>query len=561
MSWTAANLLWQSRLRGVLPAAGHNVSDTGESTLLRPDEFENRTYQVVQVTPDGAASEVCAVSVETLHKADLLPDGSRLVGLTNDDLYLFEHGRKTRVTADRRVTYTDACLSPGSGAVACAYADSFLEVHGIAYVDGAGRMVWAKNIECPVNRVALGTDGRYVACGLQDGQIVLAESSRRRLWECAAVEPITALALPAAAPLPVAGSAAGTVMALDEDGGFRWRAALGLPVIAVAVDAAGERVAAIASTDGEHLLVCLGPAGTSLWEHGLEGPPSGLALSPGGEYLLVTLAGGVVSLFETERSHSHGERRRQAVRREWVLAREAASAGDLCLAVERAGAYLALEPADAAAASEAGDWRRALVREQRTSAAQLAEAGDFEAALNAAEEAFRLDPWDPELFAERLRYRTRGRNAALERARQAEAAGQWEKAEDALEQALALDPGADDARDMLARVRAARAQSLQQEGDQRAERGELLSAIELWRHAETLAPSDALAGRLRNAEVQRCLTRGRAFYEAGRLPEAAFQLRKVLALEPHHEEAQRYLGYAQGAAADNQISDRFSRLE
>jgi hypothetical protein len=122
-------------------------------------------------------------------------------------------------------------------------------------VDGTGRMVWAKNVEAAVNRVALGGDGRYLAYGLQDGQIVLAESSRRRLWECAAAEPITALALPSSAPLPVAGGGAGTVMALDEDGGFRWRSAVGLPILAVAVDAAGERAAALASGSGEHLLV------------------------------------------------------------------------------------------------------------------------------------------------------------------------------------------------------------------------------------------------------------------------------------------------------------------
>jgi tetratricopeptide (TPR) repeat protein len=284
-----------------------------------------------------------------------------------------------------------------------------------------------------------------------------------------------------------------------------------------------------------------------------------MALSPDGRYLLVTLATGVVSLFELESAPAGITPRRSTGALE--LAREAAGAGDLARALEQAEAHLGQEPAESDAAANFAAWRQELVRQHRNRAGELAAAGDFAGALECAEAAFRLDPWNAELFAERLRYRNQARDTALARSGKAEAAGHWEEAGGALEQALQLDPYCSPAREALARVRTARAAALQQEGDERSVRGELLAAIELWRLAETLAPSQALSERLRSAEVQRCLTRGKAFYEAGRMPEAAFQLRKVLALEPGHEEAQRYLGYAQGAAADNQISDRFSRLE
>ena len=67
--------------------------------------------------------------------------------------------------------------------------------------------------------------------------------------------------------------------------------------------------------------------------------------------------------------------------------------------------------------------------------------------------------------------------------------------------------------------------------------------------------------RLRDAEVGRCLQAGIRHYEAGQLPEAAFQLKKALALDPGNDEAERYLGYALGQTGDSQIADRFGRLE
>ena len=45
------------------------------------------------------------------------------------------------------------------------------------------------------------------------------------------------------------------------------------------------------------------------------------------------------------------------------------------------------------------------------------------------------------------------------------------------------------------------------------------------------------------------------------MPEAAFQLRKALALDADNETARKYLGYTGGAAGDTQVADRFARLE
>ena len=50
-------------------------------------------------------------------------------------------------------------------------------------------------------------------------------------------------------------------------------------------------------------------------------------------------------------------------------------------------------------------------------------------------------------------------------------------------------------------------------------------------------------------------------YGRQRFPEAAFQLRKVLSLQPDHPEALRYLAYIGSAGPQSSLSERFTRLE
>jgi tetratricopeptide (TPR) repeat protein len=98
-------------------------------------------------------------------------------------------------------------------------------------------------------------------------------------------------------------------------------------------------------------------------------------------------------------------------------------------------------------------------------------------------------------------------------------------------------------------------------GDQAEAAGRVDQALAAWKEAQRLSPSDALTARITQAEFQRCLQAGIAHYETQRLPEATFQLKKALTLDPNNEEARRYLGYAQGLSGDTGIADRFARLE
>jgi tetratricopeptide (TPR) repeat protein len=183
------------------------------------------------------------------------------------------------------------------------------------------------------------------------------------------------------------------------------------------------------------------------------------------------------------------------------------------------------------------------------------------AALELLQAAAGIAPWDRALFEMRLQCRQAAIAAAAARALRCENSGAWQEAAAQWIAALELDPYSATARAGVARVYRSEADDLTQEGDDLRAVGDLTGAMDRWERARRLRPDPALDDRLRQAEIERCLAAGVAHYEAGRGHEAAFQLRKVLALDPRNEHAARYLRYAESLLSDTLISDRFTRLE
>jgi len=560
MSLASVNLLWQQRYRGLMAVAQHNVADDGRVLLIKPDEFERRTYQLLDVQTDGATSEAGAISVETVQKFDGLAGGRFVAGITADDLYLFREGKKLRFMPDRRVTYTDVHVAPDTGWFACSFSDSVFSTHGLAFGDANGRLGWTKDLRTPPNRVALTADGRVVVAGLQNGHLLAMDQMRTPLWECFQEEPISALALPATGARPVAATEAGTVLAVDEDGGFRWRTTVGIPAVAVATDREAHWSAAVFSNETSHLVSCFGPDGSPVWEYELEARPTGVSLSPNGHYLLISCAQGGVFLFQVDFSQAtRGTGRPRG--RDVETARAAAAVGDFRHARELLLPALQAAPHDVSLARELAEVEAGWLERLRLEAQSHAEDGRLLDALQTLEEAAAAFPWDAELFQERLRYRERALHTCRENARALEEVREWDAARAVWLSALRLEPGCLELREALARLSVAQAQEYMLAGDQQETFGDLEGALAHWQQALILNECEELRVRLLRAEIARCLAAGIAFYEAQRMPEAAFQFRKVLALDPTHEEAQRYLGYTEGMTADTGIADRFAHLE
>lgn len=561
MSLTSVNLLWQKRWRGLLPVPLHAAASSGHALLIRPDEMERRTYQLLSLDADGEAQELGAISVETVYRFDGVPDGRLLIGMTGDDIYVFRDGKKIRFMAERRVTYADASLSPGTGWFVAGFSDALFASHGVAFGDANGRFGWAKDIEQPVNRVAIAGDGRTLTAALQDGRIQALDNMRNALWRCANDEPVTALAMPRSGPDVVVGTENGSILSLDNDGGFRWRSPVGIPVLALSVDEANQWVAAVHSDGTTHLLVCLGPDGSPVWEYELEARPSGVALAPNGRFLVVTTAAGGVSCFEVDFASAPGFTVGGRKARDLAAVDAALGAGEIARAHALLADLAAAAPWDEDVAARRLEVRAFLVETLRERSREAEAAGEWDRPLSLLDEAAAADPWDASLFGERSALRERVIAAKAERALALEGAFDPEDAGRLWAEILALDPAHAAAREAIRRVRRARAEELTREGDARRDAGDLQGALALWQEAQALHTDEGLAARLRQAEVDRCIALGTAHYEAQRMPEATFQFRKALALDPSNETAQRYLGYTDSVSSDTTIADRFARLE
>jgi tetratricopeptide (TPR) repeat protein len=557
------DLLWQKRFRGLLPLSPRALADDGTLTFVHPDELETRTYQIVQGNTEGRVRGQGTISVEKLTRTALALGGASLVGATDDDLYLFRDGRKTRLMAGRRVTCTDVALSGDGTRFAVGFADMLFSTHTLALGDVSGRIAWSRDLSLAVNAVAIDAQGRHVAVGVEEGRVLVYDAARTLLYDHLLEQPVAALALAADAPTAAVGTAEGELLGLTADGGRAWHLSLALPIVAVGLTADARVAACLAQDAAGGMLLLVDASGDLLWEHGVEARPTGLSLSPNGRFAAVSLADGRLMVFALGSkldvgAHGipHADRPAHASSSE-LRARQAWEDGrreEACRLLRQA---LEANPSEAAACEALIRYEAELVGERLLQAETLAVAGD-EAALDALRAAEAIDAADGRIAAARAS--VTGRLVSALSARAATESDP-EAAMRLYESVLALDFKNLAARRDLGAARQRRAGLLVAEGEARAAAGDSAGALEAWRQAQLLAPCESLAARLRELDVARIVAEGRRLYEARRYPEAAFQFQKALALDPQNEEAHRYLGYARGLGSDPGVSGRFQRLE
>jgi tetratricopeptide (TPR) repeat protein len=573
------NLLWQKRFRGLLPLAAGALADDGSLTFVRPDELEARTYQIVGADAGGRLEIRGTLSVETVTKIALAPGGDSLIGATDDDLYLFREGRKSRLMPGRRLTFDDVALARDGLRFVVAFADMMFAAHTVALCDMSGKIAWTKDLDVPVTRVAISGEGRHLVVGSEPGRVFGFDAGRTLVYESVLDLPIAALGMSETGAACVVGATDGSLAGLDEEGGIVWRASVGLPVIDTALSGDGSYAFAVAGDATGGLLVGIasgdagGDVGTPVWEHELESRPTGVAVSPNGRFLAVSLADGRLMTFALDpqeraggwgRSFAGGAAQQSAGTGRpggpsgLDLARAAWEAGDREKARTMARKLLEATPADVAVCEALIAWEAELVGAVLAEAESMAAAGDPAGALERLREAEAIDPADARIAAARAALTARALALLGDRAT---ACAEPEEAVEAWQAVLALDFKNLEARRRLGEAHARCAERLVAEAESRAAAGDPVGALDLWRRAQELAPSEELGTRICAAEVAQIVAEGRRLYDAHHYPEAAFQFQKALALDPNHEEARRYLGYARGLSTDTGVSGRFQRLE
>ncbi|MCS6777070.1 MAG: hypothetical protein RMJ43_05175 [Chloroherpetonaceae bacterium] len=563
------NLIWEKRIRGTYPVAPHALDNDGTLTLAVPRPLEVRTYDLARLRPDGGVEHCGNFSVETLLKLEVTHRSDNFLGMTADDVYLFHAGQKRRFLGDKRILFVDASLSANGEHVVAGFSDLAGSSFALAPGGVDGQIRWTCDLDAPLARVVISAQGDYIAAGLEDGTLLLIDQQMRERYRFVQPEPVRALACSYDGLIMACGTDAGSVGLVDAGGTRLWETRLQGSVVAVALPADASCCVALSvrpdAPDVTHL-ICLTEQGQVSWEMPVEKRLFGLALSPDGRYMATGARDGTTTVYELIPGAA-------------VVAVPAAGRGPAQETLDRyahlQGAdpreayHLLLEvlhtcPVDVALAREFARRHQEWVQEQLESARAALQTQDISTALSVLERALEGAPQEPQLTALLAQARTARAQQLLAGARQQRASGDTEGADRMLREALEIDPFAMEARQELADLRAQICALADAEAERLLAEGHLDAAVATMEQAQTLAPSAERAERLARAQIAMEFATGMEHYHARRYPEAVFQFKKVLARDPGHAEAQRYLNFARSFLQDTSVdvlSDRFRRIE
>jgi len=299
-------LLSQRKARGTYAIHPNAIGDDGALTVAVPDDYEVRVLHFTRHDSAERPSVVETVSVETLRSLQLSPDGAIGIGITDDDFYIFNDGRKSRFLTDRRLAYHSVALA---GNTRFAYVASDLLMHGYAVGlgDSSNRLMWTKDLQQPTELVAISPSGKFIAVAGTAGELLILSDTRDILITIhSGLYPIS-ICIDNNATLAIVGrdmldnqiktkvidSTGDYKLVSDVDGEPCGVAVLpggDIVAIPVVVDARSGKVVFVGNLDG-----------VDDWELLIDaGCPTGITLSPCGAYLGVSTRDGSIYRFEVD---------------------------------------------------------------------------------------------------------------------------------------------------------------------------------------------------------------------------------------------------------------------
>lgn len=563
------NLLWERKYRGAYPLARYALDDAGTLTLAIPRPLEARTFDLTRLRRDGGMENRSSFAVETLVKLEASAQADSVIGMTADDLYLFQAGSKSRFLPERRINYIDAALSADGRFVAAAFSDIAGASFALAFGEINGYVTWLRELSAPASAVAMARDGARVAVGAETGTVWLLDAARREVWEFAQEGSVHALACSEEGLHVAYGLADGKVGLIGGDGARKWETRLPGEVFALALSKDGTLCAALcrlSDSPGSAHIYCLDATGTVGWDFDAEKRLLGLSVSPDGRYLAAGARDGTTAVYEVVPTEGAADsRERLAAGDPLAAAAERRKEGDFGSALQILREALEFDPADCAGCDRLLTMRAAYLQEGFEEARNRIEHGELAAAIGLLGVLLTEDPLQTEV-AQALRAARLQRSAELiAEAHERSAAGDVGEAEMKLREAIAVAPvGPTPARIELAALFTRHAEAADAEADRLLAQGELQAGLAALERAQSVAASRERAQKIGRAQTALEFATGMTAYNDKRYNEAVFQFKKVLARDPAHSDAKRYLNFAQKFAQDattESLTDRFSRLE
>lgn len=311
-------LLSQRKARGTYAIHPNAISDDGMLTVAVPDDYEVRVLHFTRHDSADRPTVVNTVSVETLRQLQLSPDGSVAIGITDDDFYIFNNGRKTRFLTDRRLAYHAVALAGGNR---FAYVASDILMHGYAVGlgDTSNRLLWTKDLQQPTELIAISPNGKFIALAGSAGEILILSDARDTLVTVySGLFPIS-ICIDNDATTAVVGRDMFDnqikTKAIDASGDYSLIAEIDGEPCGIAVLPGGNIVAiptAVDARSGKIVFAGIGQ-GVEDWELLIDvGCPSGISLSPCGEYLGISTRDGAIYRFEVDSVVKSGTSAEQA---------------------------------------------------------------------------------------------------------------------------------------------------------------------------------------------------------------------------------------------------------
>jgi len=508
-----ADLVFDRRIKGHIPVTRLAVSDSGTVMVAVPDQYQPRLYHLIRLSVSGEWKDLGTFSVETVRAVDFCEDGRFFTAITDDDLYAFDEGEKTRLFPERRENYLALSIGSTGELFAFASSDMILSSNSVTLAKTSGSQVWVKSLSADVTGIRLAPDASGILIGADDGTAMMLSAGRDIIWELDGEDSITAVDMSHAGEISVLGDKAGKVQAVGVRGNKLWEQdGMGLADCVVSGD--GRLIAVGRKTSsGQGIVELLLGDGTPVLEHGTVSGVSRIASSPDGKYIAISCEDGTLQVLEITLSPGRSVEKAQSLYDEGL---SAAKNGDYAEANRKFTEVLDVYPSHVDACrrlievqSKLADEHSAMISKALASAKSLAEKGKFEEALAKLDEIIRVD------FAN------------------ADAREQLASVEDALAGQCILD----------------------------AEKSEAAEAVSLLERAAALRLTPDIEKRLAHARAKLAFDNGMALYEAQKFSQAVFQFKKVLSIDPGNAEAQKYIQYAESLRQDDVLFDRFSKLE